>query len=538
MSQSEDIFLYEEVPGSSRLVIMFSAVNAKRFTGYKTLQNAPVNRLFVKDPTQSWYNRPVHGWWDDADGLLERLRTIAQRFDPANIVCMGGYAAILFGCKLNVRKVAAFSPQIILDSRLPNNPSSAHKIQYRDMCSVISHAHNTAIDIVFGSEEICDVYEINKARQYGSIEFLNVYGAEHNVLHWFLVHGVLSKIMVGYAVTGRRPDIKLPLCFLHEDSNVMQWVKNSVEAYYFNSPQAAISSLETLVQQAPQWSAAHCWLGMARARANDTAGAVDALYHAISRVTLNSRAFLELAAVLSKLKKYQEAESAVLRSMQMVEAPSAAHYYRLGITYLQQNKLSNAKEAQNNAVRLNPKFGDAHYQLGLIANKEERFDDAVAHFEKMLSLSVKHGNTLRHLSAALKKLGRIDEATAVLREFIENSSHRDAVDYYNLGILYFLQKKFDDARVTQENALSINSKMGQAHYQLGIIKIELQEYAEAIQHFETAMTLGDRNRNLKKHLVTALFHSTTPDKFDYAHAAKLCPDHPLLKRHTPKKNSE
>jgi|GEM_PF-2372399 len=429
MNQSKDIFLYEEVPASSRLVIMFNDASSKRFTGYKTLQNAPVNRLFVRDPTRSWYNGSVENGWDNADGLLERLRTITQRFDPANIVCMGGsmggYAAILFGCKLGIGKIVAFSPQMILDSRLPNNPNALHDIQYKNIYDVVAQTDNVSIDILFGSEDLCDTYNMLDAQKYKQIKLLNIYGSAHNTMHHFSMHGVLSEIMAKYATSGKLSTM-LPVCAFHKDRHAMKLLRASVEAYYFHSPKAAIPHLEALTKSIPQWSAAHCWLGMAKARANDDTGAVEAFQQAINRVTHHDKPLLELGIVLTRLGQHQEAESAINRAMQLAPKPTGFHYHRLGIIYLLQDRLLEAKQAQEYALELGmPEGRGAEYQLGLI-----------------------------------------------------------------------------------------NSKLG--------------KYTEAVPYFERALALGDRNPNLKKHLVTALFHSSPPEIFDRPRAVKLCPDHPLL----------
>jgi len=435
MSKQEDIFLYEEVPKSSRLVIMFSAASEKRFTGYKTLQHVPVNRLFVRDPKQSWFNGPIQKWWNNADGLLEKLSTITQRFDPANIICMGssmgGYAAILFGCKLNVGKVAAFSPQMILDSRLPNNPGPSHKIQYKNLYDVIENANGTSIDILFGSEDICDVYNIIDAKKHNKINLQNIYGAAHNLMQYLLDHGVLTKIIEEYAFFGKM-GTSLPLSYLHQDVYITSLVREAVEAFYFHSPKAAIPALNKLVQYAPQWPAAHCWLGMARAKNNDLSGAVENFRNAISRLTQDETPYVELAIILTKLGKHQDAESVLVHSMQFAAQPSARQLHWLGIIKLKQNKLIEAKEAQMNALRAGMGGGQA-----------------------------------------------------------------------------------------------------QAEYQLGLINMKMKAYTEAVSHFEKSRTLGARNLDLKKHLVTALFHSTTPENFDYARALELCPDHPLLEKRMP-----
>jgi len=65
-------------------------------------------------------------------------------------------------------------------------------------------------------------------------------------------------------------------------------------------------------------------------------------------------------------------------------------------------------------------------------------------------------------------------------------------------------------------------------YQLGLINSKLGKYSEAVPYFERALAFGDRNPNLKKHLVTALFRSAPPESFDRSRAIELCPEHPLL----------
>jgi len=434
---NSDVFLYEAVPESERLAIIFSYRNAPHFAAYKTMQNAKVNRLFVRDTSQSWYNGAVQGEWENADVLRERLRAVVDRrgggrkFDPANIVCMGasmgGYAAILFGCMLNVGKVVAFSPQISLDSRLPSNPhpDAMRHIKYLNVHRAIANAKNTSIDILFGSEDITDIYNIRNVHQYESISLFNVCGSPHNLLYYLAAHGVLSEIMVGYATTGQL-HARLPLCTLHEDETVMALVQESVEAYYFHSPETAIVPLEKLVQTVPQWSAAHCWLGMARARANDDTGAAWNLREATNRLTQNERPFFELAAVLTRIAAYQEAEAAMLRAIQLAQKPGAPYHYRLGIIYMMQGKLGEAKKSQETAI---------------------------------------------------------------------------ALDKTKWG--------------------------GKAEYQLGLISNKLGEHNQAIHHFENALALGDKSANLKKHLVTALYHAA-PENFDHARARALCPDHPLL----------
>jgi len=140
---------------------------------------------------------------------------------------------------------------------------------------------------------------------------------------------------------------------------------------------------------------------MARSRANDLIGAADALRHATRRLTQNGMPFFELGLVLNKLGKYQEAESAFLRAMQLAPQPTVYHYYQLGINFLLQNKLSEAQEAQEQAIGLDKSFSRSEYQLGLICNKKGKYSAAIPHFEKALALGDQTITLKKHLVTAL-----------------------------------------------------------------------------------------------------------------------------------------
>ncbi|RKY21250.1 MAG: hypothetical protein DRQ55_04915 [Planctomycetota bacterium] len=77
-----------------------------------------VKRLFVRDPAQAWYQRGLPGVAADVDGVAQHLTRRIAASGAERVVMvgnsMGGYAALLFGARLDVHAVLAFAPQTFL----------------------------------------------------------------------------------------------------------------------------------------------------------------------------------------------------------------------------------------------------------------------------------------------------------------------------------------------------------------------------------------------------------------------------------------
>lgn len=75
-------------------------------------------RLFLRDPEQAWYQRGLPGVSDHIDGVAEHLAARVAASGAERVVMvgnsMGGYAALLFGARLDVDEVVAFAPQSFL----------------------------------------------------------------------------------------------------------------------------------------------------------------------------------------------------------------------------------------------------------------------------------------------------------------------------------------------------------------------------------------------------------------------------------------
>jgi len=99
---------------------------------------------------------------------------------------------------------------------------------------------------------------------------------------------------------------------------------------------------------------------------------------------------------------------------------SDAHY-QLGLIYQQRRNYTEAISRFTKAVEIDPSETDAQHQLGCIALEQKRYEDARRHFAAALALDQKHSSyeALRGLGAADLQLGKTEQALAELQKYTD-----------------------------------------------------------------------------------------------------------------------
>jgi hypothetical protein len=112
---------------------------------------------------------------------------------------------------------------------------------------------------------------------------------------------------------------------------------------------------------------------------------------------------------------------------------SDAHY-QLGLIYQQRRNYTEAISRFTKAVEIDPSETDAHHQLGVIALEQKRYEDARRHFAATLALDQKHSSyeAWRGLGAADLQLGKTEQALAELQKYTDRREF-DPEGLYWLG---------------------------------------------------------------------------------------------------------
>ncbi len=159
-------------------------------------------------------------------------------------------------------------------------------------------------------------------------------------------------------------------------------------------------------------------------------------------------------------------------------APNLAdlHFLR-GNVYMQLNQLRIAQAAYEKVMEVDPKYGGARFNLGLIAHRQDQLRDAIDWFKKEEEIE-EQSNVSLELGRAYARLGEPDSARMAYERAIElDSSNSTALMW--LGQLYEELGEMDKALEVSKAGLEIRPDDPDYQYVVGSLLFRLGEVDEA-----------------------------------------------------------
>jgi len=204
------------------------------------------------------------------------------------------------------------------------------------------------------------------------------------------------------------------------------------------------------------------------------------------------RNYLSYGSVFFQREYFEQAESAFRRAVKD-DSESAEALYGLGSVFLKQEKIAEAREAFERATKLHAAYPEtlpnAWNNLGLLAAREERTDEAILDFQHSLKLNPEYLIALNNLGNAYRQAKRWDEAQRTFERVLEVNA-QDADASYGLAMV-FAQK--NDTDRTQEyllQALKYRPAYPEALNNLGILYLRTGKRDEAVARFEESIRVA------------------------------------------------
>jgi tetratricopeptide (TPR) repeat protein len=170
---------------------------------------------------------------------------------------------------------------------------------------------------------------------------------------------------------------------------------------------------------------------------------------------------------------------------------SARDHWRYGFNLHKADRLEEAAEQCEIALRLNPKEKEVHYSLGQIRAAQSRLDDARNELEEALRAEPRNGEILCEYGRALARLGRKDEAVAQF-ELAAAAAPKSGLVHYDYGMFLTAEGHIDKAIKEFEIALKRNPNHPEAHYHLGHAFYLKGDFERARQHYEETARLDPK----------------------------------------------
>ncbi|MCR4288211.1 MAG: tetratricopeptide repeat protein [Deltaproteobacteria bacterium] len=165
-------------------------------------------------------------------------------------------------------------------------------------------------------------------------------------------------------------------------------------------------------------------------------------------------------------------------------------HYRLGVVHLNERKFPEALKELTEAVAAYPEDPSYHNALGLAYFARAMNKEGAAHMLEAVRLDPKFSEAHANLSAVYIAEGRWDSAIAEAKAALDNIFYRTPeIASYNMGRAYFSKGDYKAALEAFKKAIEANANYPDAHYNLGQAYDKLNNWKGAVEAYERAVRI-------------------------------------------------
>ena len=250
-------------------------------------------------------------------------------------------------------------------------------------------------------------------------------------------------------------------------------------------------------------------------------------FSGVTDLTEFPRNYLSCGSIFFQRGYYDQAAAWFERGVEN-DPESAEALYGLGSVYLKQGNNSAAQDAFERVTKLRASYPDtlanAWNNLGLLAGREGRTDEAIQDFEQALELSPNHLVALENLGNAYRQQKRWQEAREVLEHAVAVGPE-DPDANYSLGMVFAQLDDTEHASDYLQRALKFRPNYPEALNNMGVLYLRANRPAEAVASFEECIRVAPEFDQAYLNLARVYAIEDAPDKAR-AVLGELLKEHP------------
>lgn len=162
-----------------------------------------------------------------------------------------------------------------------------------------------------------------------------------------------------------------------------------------------------------------------------------------------------------------------------------------------------AEAEYRKVLEINSKHAQANNNLGVILGHRGLVDDAIAHYRTAVEAQPEYADARFNLALTLHGQGKVDEAAKHYAIYLEARPDNWSAQF-NYGLI--LAERGDQAEAIRRfrEALRVNPDYAPAHYRLGLALQESASFSEAASEYEQTLRLDPNNADAQANLARAL----------------------------------
>jgi tetratricopeptide (TPR) repeat protein len=167
---------------------------------------------------------------------------------------------------------------------------------------------------------------------------------------------------------------------------------------------------------------------------------------------------------------------------------SADSLYSKGRVFLCTEDYEKALPYFREAVKKNPRYAEAYFQIGYCNVNLGRYTEAIAAFKEAIRIQPDFAEAHSNMGVCYTLLGRYAESIEAYKEAIRIMPDY-AKSHCGLGVSYTQLERYTEAMEAFKEAIRIKPDYAEAHCGLGVAYDELGHYTEAIGAYKEAIRI-------------------------------------------------
>ncbi|PYS25493.1 MAG: hypothetical protein DMG11_22775 [Acidobacteria bacterium] len=184
----------------------------------------------------------------------------------------------------------------------------------------------------------------------------------------------------------------------------------------------------------------------------------------------------------------------------------------LAEVYFQSREYTSAKECLTQVLEARPDNFEATLLMGLIQQRKGNLRDAQAKLEMAVDLKKDSAAAHATLGSLLAEVGNLQQALKHLTTALKLKP--SAPVHFLMGAVYYGTGQHKRAIQHLKQATALDPDFGEAHYQLGLLCLEMNWLRKAQECFKTAQALNPKETRYRKRVRSFSEDATGPDQLN------------------------